>query len=193
MIVPRHVTCAASFSSDADGPDGRGKYRHTLWRRNLLDDDPGAYAEFWDRYVMFLCLNPSTATETLDDPTVRQSWMRVRRWGYGSFVMANLFDFRATEPERMKAQPDPVSEWCDEWLWMTALGANKIVLAWGCDGAHRNRDIEVLRLLERFRHRMFYLTLTAQGFPSHPLYKARDLKPSPVEPIWKNLLQRRAA
>ena len=71
------------------------KYRYTLWRR-------------WDGlfasgYAMFIGLNPSTADETNDDPTIRRCIGYARDWGYGGLCMTNLFAFRATLPKNMKA------------------------------------------------------------------------------------------
>ena len=57
-------------------------------------------------YALFIGLNPSTADETLDDPTIRRCIDFAKRWGYGGLVMANLFAYRATEPSEMKAATD---------------------------------------------------------------------------------------
>jgi len=188
--VPGHIITTASFSGDTTGPDGRGAYRFSLWRKNLLADDPGAYAEFFDQYVQFIGLNPSTADERIDDPTVRQCWRRVRRMGYGAFVMTNLFAFRATEPADMKRAAEPVGEWNDEWLHSIAAGAHKIVLAWGAHGKHRGRNVEVLKLLEQFRAKMLFFRFTEEGnHPRHPLYQPAELELKPVAPLWEKFLQ----
>ena len=67
-------------------------------------------------YALFIGLNPSTADETLDDPTIRRCIDFAKRWGYGGLVMANLFAYRATNPSEMKAATDPVGVANDEWL-----------------------------------------------------------------------------
>ncbi|GHX72979.1 hypothetical protein VCSRO16_3593 [Vibrio cholerae] len=62
------------------------KYRYALWRT-------------WDSdkpFAMFIGLNPSTADEKNDDPTLRRCINFAKSWGYGGVCMANLFAFRAT-------------------------------------------------------------------------------------------------
>jgi len=75
-------------------------FRYSLWHQ-WGDDSLG--------YAMFIGLNPSTADETLDDPTVRRCINFARDWGYGALCMTNLFAFRSTDPSVMKAHPDAYS------------------------------------------------------------------------------------
>jgi hypothetical protein len=48
---------------------------------------------------MFIGLNPSTADERQDDPTIRRCIRFARDWGHGGLVMANVFPFRSTQPK----------------------------------------------------------------------------------------------
>ena len=53
----------------------------------------------WDETkptVLFIGLNPSTADEKTDDPTIRKCINYAKCWGYGKILMANLFAFRNT-------------------------------------------------------------------------------------------------
>jgi len=43
-----------------------------------------------------MCLNPSTADEKADHPTVRRCIAYAQDWGYGAPCMTNRFAFRAT-------------------------------------------------------------------------------------------------
>lgn len=137
-------------------------YRYALWRR-------------WGRgdYVMFIGLNPSTADETNDDPTIRRCIGFARAWGYGALCMANLFAFRATQPADMKRAADPVGAENDHVLRQLADQAGVVVAAWGAHGTYKGRDQSV-RLLVPDLH---YLRLTKDGHPGHPLYLPADLKP----------------
>ena len=81
------------------------RYRYTLTRTmnpDLVGDDA--------RTIAFIGLNPSTATATTDDPTVRRCIGYAAREGFGRFVMLNAFGYRATDPKDMKAQADPVGK-----------------------------------------------------------------------------------
>lgn len=65
-----------------------GRYRYTLWREWIGGEG----------FVQFIGLNPSTATDTEDDPTIRRCINYAKSWGYGGMCMTNLFAYRATLP-----------------------------------------------------------------------------------------------
>jgi hypothetical protein len=90
--------------------------------------------------------------------------------------MVNLFAFRATRPDLMKANASPVGPDNDRWLVDVARDAGVVVAAWGVDGIHLHRDKEVARLLSG---RLSCLSITKGGHPGHPLYLNRSLKPVP--------------
>jgi hypothetical protein len=137
-------------------------YRYALWRR-------------WGRgdYAMFIGLNPSTADETNDDPTIRRCIGFARAWGYGALCMANLFAYRATDPADMKQAAEPVGWENDQVLRQLADQAGVVVAAWGTHGTYKGRDQSV-RLLVPGLH---YLRLTINGHPAHPLYLPASLQP----------------
>ena len=60
------------------------------------------------RRALFVMLNPSTATEYQNDPTVERCERRARTLGFGAFRVTNIFAYRATDPKVMRAQGDPV-------------------------------------------------------------------------------------
>ncbi len=124
---------------------------------------------------MFVGLNPSTADETEDDPTLRRCMNFSRSWGYGGVCMANLFAFRATDPADMMAAPDPVGARNDRWLTRLARESGIVIAAWGNGGAYRGRSSEFVGRLAG----LHYLKLNVSGEPAHPLYLGRHLKPQP--------------
>lgn len=137
-------------------------YRYALWRR-------------WGGgpHAMFIGLNPSTADETADDPTIRRCIGFARAWGYGALCMTNLFAYRATQPADMKKATDPIGWENDAYLRRLAAEAGVVVAAWGAHGAFKGRDQSV-RLSVRGLH---YLRLTKDGHPGHPLYLPASLRP----------------
>ena len=58
--------------------------------------------------VLFVMLNPSTATEFQNDPTVERCERRARALGFGAFRVANIFAYRATDPKVMRGMADPI-------------------------------------------------------------------------------------
>lgn len=126
---------------------------------------------------LFVMLNPSTATEVQNDPTVERCERRARALGYGSFRVCNIFAYRATNPKVMRAQDDPVGPLNDQALREAALWADAVICAWGNHGAHRNRSTAVEALLRATGKPMFHLGLSLQGQPRHPLYIAYSQQP----------------
>lgn len=176
----------ASFSADTDGPDGRGMYRFTLFRKwnmqhDLVASQGGAGFDRTGQSLMVIGLNPSTADEVKDDPTIRRCKDFAARWGFGGLVMTNLFAFRATKPEVMKThklpEGDPVNL---RTIEDQAEHAGLILCAWGNHGDHRARNEVVLDLLRGQGERVVYLRLTKPGHPEHPLYVPAETIPTPI-------------
>ena len=148
-------------------------YRYTLWR-------------WWEKskgYALFIGLNPSTADETQDDPTIRRCINFAKSWGYGGYYMANLFAIRATDPKVMLRHPEPVGQDNTLWIRQLSLGAGIVIAAWGTQGGHRGRDRDVMGMLGT----VHCLDITKHGFPKHPLYVRGDTRPKrytgiPVDP-----------
>jgi hypothetical protein len=136
-----------------------------------------------DKHVVaFIGLNPSTADETQDDPTVRRCLGYAKKWGYGSMVMLNIFAFRATDPRVMKAAADPMGPDNNAWITTVANRADLVVAAWGNDGVYRGRSREVVDLLHQAGIELMCLRLTKQGEPWHPLYLPKNLQPIHLSP-----------
>lgn len=124
--------------------------------------------------VNFVMLNPSTADEKQLDPTLRRCKGFARQWGFGSFVVTNLFAFRATSPLDMKRALDPVGPENDRQILIEAYRAELVVVGWGSHGHFIQRDVRVLSLLKDYAKRVCYLGLTGSGLPRHPLFVASN-------------------
>lgn len=142
------------------------RFRYTLTR----DWGPG-------RRLLFVMLNPSTATELRNDPTIACCERRTRTLGYGSFEVCNLFAFRATRPADLRAAADPVGPENDAMLIRAARRADDILCAWGNDGGFRGRGAIVAALLAGTGRPLWHLGLTQAGAPRHPLYLRRATQP----------------
>lgn len=142
--------------------------------------------DFTQPLAMFVGLNPSTADETEDDPTVRRCIGYARAWGAGGLHMTNIFAFRATDPRAMKAQQDPVGRDNDLWIKRCALTVKHhagglppgtIIAAWGNHGAHLQRGEWVTDMLNLNGLEIHCLKITKAGQPAHPLYLPKNLRP----------------
>lgn len=165
-------------------------YRYTLWRdwktqADLLDPKTSRSGRWPDNsYAMFIGLNPSTADETLDDPTIRRCIGFAKRWNFAGLLMTNLFAYRATFPKDMKAQERAVGMDNITWILRGAKDASIIVAAWGTHGSFRHQDLVVFNYLKYLApdKKLMCLRTTKDGFPEHPLYVPYDTVPVPFVP-----------
>lgn len=142
-------------------------FRYALWR---------TWGENCQR-VAFIGLNPSTANETEDDPTIRRCIGFAKAWGFGGLVMLNAYAFRTTSPKvlvRMRAVGvDVVGPKNREVLGYYRSQCQQIIACWGAHCSHfRESQIKV-----DIGHRMDCLGTTKAGRPKHPLYLPDGAKP----------------
>lgn len=150
------------------------KYRYTLWRQwDVLEKEPV--------FMAFIGLNPSTADENEDDPTIRRCISFAKLEGYQGLYMLNLFAYRATDPRVMKMADDPVGKENSFFIGMYAEEAGKAVACWGADGSFKSRDLIVanIRRLQPAKTRnlgdiLWSFGTTKDGHPRHPLYLPSD-------------------
>lgn len=134
----------------------------------------------WDadgKRALFVMLNPSTATEVQNDPTVERCERRSRALGYGAFCVCNIFAYRATDPKVMRSQDDPVGVENDAAIMTAAQWADDIICAWGTHGEHLLRGPNVEHLLRNQPKPLQHLGLSKAGHPKHPLYIGYKIQP----------------
>ncbi len=166
MLVPNHpnTTSRASFSRC-------NRYRYSLIRT-------------WNPNLPRLCicmLNPSTATATQNDPTVRRAIGYALDHNFGSIEVVNAFALRATDPNELYTHPHPAqpprSTTNDHAIARAARRAHLTIAAWGAHAAKLNRAAHVRRLLPPDTR---CLGLTNAGEPRHPLYLPKN---APLIPL----------
>ncbi len=141
-----------------------------------------ALTRVWDvsaPKALFVMLNPSTATERQNDPTVERCERRARALRFGSFRVCNIFAWRDTDPKKMRKAADPVGPENDTNILDGCFWADTIVCAWGTHGAFQDRGPEVARLIGRTGRPMHHLGLSKFGHPKHPLYISYETQPMP--------------
>lgn len=159
------VTCGAVFSPCES-------YRYSL-------------AWTWDKTkppLTFCLLNPSTADHEKLDPTATGLITRARLWGYGGVDLLNLFAYRATDPQAMLAQPDPVGPH-NEIMTRAALSqaqseGGPVICGWGKHGTHRGQDKVFCALAADMDVPLMALERNQDGTPRHPLYIAHNVRPA---------------
>jgi hypothetical protein len=138
-----------------------GRYRYLLWR--AWSDGPRA---------VWIMLNPSTADENAEDPTIRRCIGFTRSWGLSGLFILNAFALRSTDPKALYGAEDPAGPLNDVFLrvggWRALNEKAPIVCAWG---THAQRLGGAARVLAVLRHRpLSCLGRNRDGSPKHPLY-----------------------
>lgn len=145
-----------------------GKYRYKLSR-------------VWDESkpkMAFVMLNPSTADANEDDPTIRKCIGFARRWGYGGFVVVNLFAYRTTFPIHLfmarKSGVDVVGPDNAKAIQEAIQEASYVIAAWGRNGGPTLEAFNVSKMMPEGTQA---ITTGKEGHPSHPLMLSYDLVP----------------
>lgn len=144
-----------------------GRYRYLLTRR-------------WDDrapVMVFVMLNPSTADDVDDDPTIRRCVGYAQREGCGGLVVVNLFAWRSTDPWELVKAADPVGPENDAYITEACRLYRRtivhVVLAWGTS-EHRKIKSRENVVIELVRREMFgdpmCLGRNRNGTPRHPLF-----------------------
>jgi len=163
---------------------GAGKHYREGWMEQIdLFKTPtkkhqGAYRFTLQRHtralggtVLFCMLNPSTADDRENDPTIRRCIGFAERWGYSKLRVVNLFAARSTDPKGLRAMEDPIGEGNDDVVAAEIEKADLLVAGWGASGGMVKRK---RAFLKRFgKHEWMCLGQTVAGHPKHPLYLAK--------------------
>lgn len=137
--------------------------------------DPLFREDGW-RSLLFVMLNPSTANDVLDDPTIRRCRGFAAREKAPLFQVVNLFALRATDPSDLAFAADPVGPRNDEMLRIAmAASAHRVVCAWGAHPFAQRRLGAFAKLhAEAGAPALWCLGTTKAGAPRHPLYVKAD-------------------
>jgi hypothetical protein len=164
--MPLEFTDSFEYSDD-------GRYR--WWYERRWSDAPG---------LCWVGLNPSTGDTTgRPRPTLRKIVARADQLGLGAVTVVNLFSWRATKPQDLRAARhagyDIVGSRTDDEIRRVADESAVTLLAWGSHGSLLDRGRDVARLVPN----AMCLGRTRSGEPRHPLYVAADLAMEPFAAI----------
>jgi len=138
------------------------------------------------RAINFLMLNPSTADEQKNDPTVERCERRARMWGYPAVIITNLFAVRATDPNDMLAHQNPTGRENDKWIVQAYAESIMTIAAWGAHGKHLQRSRRVRQ--DALGGMPLKCLKYTGGEPWHPLYLPYSLEPIDL-PEWSHKRQ----
>ena len=142
-------------------PDRRYRYRLTT---------------IWDKekpVLVGLFCNPSIADEKREDNTDRIFRARAKELGYGGTCLINLFALVGTDPACIKEATDPVGRENDHHILNACREYKDVFCGWGINGAYMQRGTHVIAMIRKHlgdRNTFYYLKVTKDGHPNHPLY-----------------------
>ena len=136
--------------------------------------------------LVVIGLNPSTADETHNDPTVRRCIGYARDMNRGGLLMLNMAAFRSTDPRGLLLLADPIGpENTAKNLLRLALAASPdipAIAAWGTNAGRSDALLAQALAIQAIFPRLHCLRTSAHGYPAHPLYLPKNLRPVPFEP-----------
>lgn len=132
--------------------------------------------------AVYCMLNPSTADERVNDPTVERCCRRAIMLGFGSVIVLNIFALRSTDPSVLYRHADPVGPENDQHISEVAhlvsqRPGSMFICAWGHHGRHMNRGAAVFELIQHHGIEPKCLGVTHDGYPRHPLYVSYSVQP----------------
>ena len=155
--MTRDTIQSSLFSNSDSGAVIDGPYRYLLWRH---------WNEEQSR-LLWIMLNPSTADEQGNDPTIRRLMTFSRSFGYGGLEVVNLFALRSPSPKALATAVDAVGPENDRYIQEAVARVSKVVVAWGDKGNFCERAQSVLTQIDR---PLWCLGMTKRGYPRHPLF-----------------------
>ena len=184
LTFQEELRAAQTPSSDYDitkwlyAPNFYSEYRYIL----------GTYGE---RPLVCIGINPSTARPDALDNTLKSVQRIALGNGFDSFIMFNVYAQRATNPDAMEKQCNPVlhRENMEAFRYVLSLGKTPAVwAAWGSIVEKRDYLKDCLRDMVAIGNQLgakWYCAgaLSKKGHPHHPLYLRKDeqLKPFDME------------
>lgn len=116
---------------------------------------------------MVIGLNPSTANESKNDPTINHLSKALNKLGYGGFYMMNCWTYISTKPEGIKTNP-MAEEWNSNLITVTAASVKDVIFAWGAWEIvkEKGKDKE---LIEMFPNALCF-GKNSDGTPEHPMF-----------------------
>ena len=142
--------------------------------------------------LLVIAMQPSTADEKQNDPTILREIGFAYRWGFRFLDKVNLFDLCSPDPETLYGDRPPVTDENDRYVFAAAQRATLILCAWGNHGAHLARGARMKRLLLEAGYKLHVYgiggvpLLTLAGYPIHTLARGKSRVPDIAEPVeWR--------
>lgn len=117
--------------------------------------------------ILWIGMNPSTALENIDDPTVFKEQKFSDKWGFRKYVKCNVMDYRSTDQSALvRSDIEPCSDANLATITQAAKTAGMVMLAHGSLKPHTGCYGDIVSLsLHALGIKMHALKLTQNGSP----------------------------
>lgn len=124
--------------------------------------------------LLWIMLNPSTATQCVDDRTITRC-MKLTGSQFPGLVVVNLFARRSTDAKAVRDNINWVGPGNDDVIFGCAELAPQIVLAWGSDGKLFPKRVDRIlgQMKVRWPEKLYSLGLTKGDGNRQPLHPSR--------------------
>ncbi len=132
--------------------------------------------------IMWIGMNPSTADETVDHPTVKKEIGFSQRWGYGKYIKTNIIPYGSTNPNKIDYKL--LNKFAYENLTTIlnlARNVDCVLACWGRNNKLKQWANQVYNVLTIQKTEIFCLGKNRDGSPKHPLYLKSHLQPVKYE------------
>ena len=191
MAATRMDTASQACSAEPEFSNIIVKQHKTLFQQSEAHFSACEKFRYWLRRdwdltkapISFLMLNPSTADEMVNDPTIERCQRRAITMGYGSMIIVNLFPFRMTDSKLLNSVDNLLSDSAeaDEAILRAVQISEMTVCGWGKHplAAPRAQHIMALIKQKNLQQKVMCLQLNADNSPQHPLYIGYAKQPVP--------------
>lgn len=139
-----------------------------------------------DPAVLWIMLNPSTATELKPDPTCSRILEWSLAWGYSGIRVVNLSAFRSSKPRGVRDAVEKYTEGHNLGVIVREMRlAHRIVCAWGAcadpwaiEAAERVRSFAAVDGMT-----LHAMDFNQDGSPKHPVARGRHRIPNDATPV----------
>lgn len=148
--------------------DSNRKYRYSLWRKwqPMMGGDN----------LLFIGLNPSTANDIKNDPTIRRMIGFAKAWGFDGLFVGNLFSLVSADPNALwlLQSVEQVNGPNDMAIKRMRELSTLVLIGWGAWGNNAGKRPE--QVLALIGEPVYCLKVIKNGEPIHPLYLPLDSK-----------------
>ena len=196
MAATRMDIASQAFPEKIESSDIVVKQHKTLFQQSEAHFSACEKFRYWLRRdwdlskapISFLMLNPSTADEMVNDPTIERCQRRAITMGYGSMIIVNLFPFRMTDSKLLNTVDNLLGDaaLADGAILRALELAEMTVCGWGKHTLAAPRAQHIMTLIKQaglqntgLQQKVMCLQLNADNSPQHPLYIGYAKQPVP--------------